>query len=89
MREGNAQRSGHRGGRQHFVAVGDEEQQVGAHLTEAIGQAQHGDADGLGHADVGVGTEQAFDAGGYGEAVLLDLRGGVAEFRREVRAERD
>ena len=50
---------------------------------------EDGDADGFGHAGIGVGTEQALDARLDGEAVALDFGDGVAEFGREMRAEGD
>jgi hypothetical protein len=60
--DGNAQGERNRGGRQHLVAVGDEQQQIGPPGGERVGQAEDGHADGLGHAGVGVGAEQALDA---------------------------
>ena len=45
-----------RGRRQHLVTVRDEQQQVGAHLAQAIGQAEGRNPDGLGHADIAIGT---------------------------------
>ncbi len=52
--------------------------------AEGIGQREDSDADAFGHADVGVGAEQALDAGGDGETVFFDLADGRAELRREV-----
>ena len=49
-------------GREHLVAVGDEQQQIGTPGGEGVGKAENGHADGLGHAGVGVGAEQALDA---------------------------
>ncbi len=85
--DGNAQGQGNGGGGEHLVAVGDEQQQVGPPGGERVGQAEHGEADGLGHAGVGVGTEQALDARLDGEAVALDFLDRVAELRREMRAQ--
>ncbi len=50
---------------------------------------EDGDADGFGHAGIGIGTEEALDARLDGEAFAFDFGDGVAEFRREMRAERD
>jgi hypothetical protein len=52
--DGNAQSEGNGGGGQHLIAVGDEQQQIGAPGGERVGQAQDGEADGLGHAGIGV-----------------------------------
>ena len=54
MGDGNAQRESSGGGRQHFVAVGDQEQQIGPPGRECIGESENGEADGLGHAGVSV-----------------------------------
>ena len=85
--DGNAQRDRNRRRREHLVAVGDEQQQVGTPGGERVGQAEDGDADGLGHAGVGVGTEQALDARLNGKSVALDFLDRGAELRRKVRAE--
>ena len=85
--DGDAQGERDGCGRQHLVAVGDEQQQVGTPGGERVGQAEDGDADGLGHAGVGVGAEQALDARLDGKAVALDFVDGRAELRREMRAE--
>ena len=74
---------------QHLVAVGDEQQQIGPPRGERVGQAQNGQADGLGHAGVGVGAEQALDARLHGKTVALDFGNRVAELRRQMRAERE
>ena len=87
--DGNAQRERNRGGRQHLVAVGDQQQQVGPPCGERVGQAEDGDADGLGHAGVGVGAEQALDARLNGKSVALNLTDGRAELGREMRAQRE
>ena len=89
MRDGNAKGQGDGSGCEHFVAVGDEEQKIGAERAEMIGEAQRGDADCFGHADVGVGAEKTFDARGDAEAVLFDFAEGGAEFGRKVAAEDD
>ena len=72
---------------EHLVAVGDEQQQIGTPCGERVGQAEDGDADGLGHAGVGVGAEQALDARLNGKSVALDFVDCVAELRREMRAQ--
>ena len=59
----------------------------GRHARERVGQAEDGQADGFGHAGVGVGVEQALDSRLDGKAVALDLLNCVAELRREMRAE--
>ena len=87
--DGNAERERDGSGREHLVAVGDEKQQVGTPGGERVGQTEDGDADGLGHSSVGVGAEQALDAGLDGKAVALDFVDGRAELRREMRAERE
>jgi len=65
-----------RGRREHLIAVGDQQQNVRAPGGERVGQAEDGEADGFGHPGVGVGAEQALDAGLDGEAVALDLLDG-------------
>ncbi len=87
--DGDTQGKGDGGGREHLVAVGDEQEEVGAQISEQVGKAEHGDADGLGHSDVGVGAEKAFDAPGDGEAVMFDLLHGRTEGRGEMRAHGD
>ncbi len=78
-----------RGWREHLVAVGDQQQQVGAPCGEGVGQAEDGHADGFGHAGVGVGTEQALDARDDWKAIGLNLANSRAELRREMRAQRE
>ena len=87
--DGDAQGKGDGCGREHFIAVGDEQEEVGAQIAEQVGEAEHGDADGLGHSDIGVGAEKAFDAPGDGEPVPLDLLHGGPEGRGEMRAHGD
>jgi hypothetical protein len=87
MGNGNAQSESGRCGRKHFVAVGDQQQQIGAPGGEGVGQAQDGEADGLGHARVSVGAEQALDAGLDRKTVALDFLDGQAELGREMRPE--
>ena len=70
-----AQCQGDRGGSEHFVAVGGQQQQVGTVGAEVIRQAQRGQSDGLGHADVGVGVQETLDAGIDREAVQFELPG--------------
>src|SRR5208337_3137891 len=89
VRDGNAQCQSHGGGGQHLVAVRDQEQQVRPQASKQIGQAEDGNANGLGHSDVAIGAEQAFDARVDGEAVFLDLLERVAKLRRKVRPEGD
>jgi hypothetical protein len=87
MRDGDAQceRNGCRSG--HFVTVRNQQEQVGAHLTEKVAETERGKTNGLGHARVSVGTQQKFNAAVNFEAVLLDFLNGVAEFGGEMRAE--
>ena len=87
--DGNAQGEGDGGGGEHLVAVGDEEEQVGAEGAQRVGEGEDGDADAFGHADVGVGAEEGFDAGGDGESVFFDFADGGAEFGGEVRGHDD
>ena len=75
--DGNAQSERGRCGREHLVAVGDEQQQIGPPGGERVGQAEDGEADGLGHAGVGVGAEQALDARLDRKTVALDLLDGM------------
>ena len=89
VRDGDAQRQRDGRRRQHLVAVGDEEQQIGTHLAQAVGEPERRHADGFRHADVGVRTEQAFDARVDGKAGLLDFAAVLAEFRRQMRTDRD
>ncbi len=85
--DGNAQGERDAGGSKHLVAIGDEEQQVGPPRGQRVGEREDGDADGLRHSSVGVGVEQALDAGLNGKAIALDFGEGVAVLRREMRAE--
>ena len=89
VRDGNAQGERDAGGGEHLVAVGDEQEQVGAHLRERVGEAEDGEAHRLGHAGIGVGVEEALDARGDWESVAFDLADGVAELRREMRGHDD
>ena len=50
----NSQRQGNGGRRQHLVAIRNEQKQIGTHLTQAICQAQGGNADRLRHANIGI-----------------------------------
>ena len=84
-----AKSEGYGCGRQHFITVRNEKQQIGAHLAEAVGQAERRKAESFRHADVGVGAEEAFEAGVDVEAVFLDFGNGVAELGGEVGSERD
>ncbi len=74
---------------EHFVAIGDQEKNVRTHLAEAVGKAERGDANGFGHTNVGIGTQETFDFRSDGETVVFDFAEGVAEFGREMRAEYD
>ena len=56
VRDGNTQSERDRGGREHLIAVGDEQQQVRPPGGERVGKAEDGEADGLGHPGVGVRT---------------------------------
>ncbi len=87
--DGNAKSESDGSRREHFVTIGDEKKDVRAQLAESVGEAEGGDADGLGHADVSIGAEQALDAGGNREAVGFDDLDGAAEFRREMGANND
>jgi hypothetical protein len=87
--DGNAKGQGNACGSQHFVAIGNEKEQVRANLRQRIGQRKSGQADGFGHADIGIGTKQAFEAGGDGDLVAFDFANGLAELRREVRGQND
>ena len=84
---GNAEGEGNGRGSEHFVTVGDEQKQVWTPGGECVGQAQDGETDGLGHAGIGVGAEQALDARLDGEAVALDFLDGVSEIGRKMCAE--
>jgi len=85
--DSQGQRDGSRG--EHFVAIGDQEKNVRAHLTETVRQTEGGDADGLGHADVGVGTQETLKLCGNRNAIFFDFADRVAEFGRKMRAEDD
>ena len=52
--DGNTQRKRNRSGREHLIAVGNEQQKIWPPCGKRVGQAENGDADGLGHARVGV-----------------------------------
>ncbi len=77
------------GGGHHFIAIGDEKHEVGTPCTESVGEREDGDADGFGHAGISIGTEEALDARLDGKSFTLDFSDGIAEFRREMRTERD
>ena len=87
--DGDAQREGNGGWGEHLIAVGDEQQNVRAPGGKRVGKTEDGEADGLGHTGVGVGTEQALDAGLDGEAVALDFFDGGTEVGREMGAENE
>jgi len=87
--DGNAQSEGNGGRSEHFVAVGGEEDDVGAHFSQGVGQAEGRDADGFRHADVGVGTEQAFDGDVRSEVFPVKFLTGMTELWREMRAHAD
>ena len=89
VRQRNAQRGRHGGRREHLVPVGGHQQQIGAHLPQAVGQAESRQTDRLGHADIAVRTQEAFDPRVDAETVLLDLPRGAAEFGGKVRSHRD
>ena len=59
----------------------------GRQAVKVSASAEDGDADGFGHAGIGVGTEQALDARLDGESFALDFGDGVSEFGGEMRAE--
>ena len=89
MRDWNPQGQRNGGRRQHLVAVRDEQQQVRTHPSEAIRQAESRHANALRHADIGIRTEQAFDAVCDLQAVALNLTNRMAELGRQVRAHYD
>ena len=74
-------------GRQHLVAVGDQQQQVGPPRGQCVGQAEDREPDRLGHPRVGVGAEQALDPCLDRKAVAFDLVNGCPELRRQMRAQ--
>ncbi len=61
----------------------------GRHVVSVSAKREDGDADGFGHAGIGVGTEEALDPRLDWEAFAFDFGDGVAEFWREMRAEGD
>ena len=79
---------GHRGGcgREHFIPIRDEQQQVRTADLEPLSERQHRQAQCLGHADIRVGTHQALDTIMNLKTVLLYHIDGVAELRREMTA---
>ena len=87
--DGNAKGQRNCSGSQHLVAVGNEQKRSGRIWPEAVRQAESSHADGLGHADVRIGTKQTLDAGGDLETVALDLADGLAKFGRKVRPHHD
>src|SRR5258708_3601179 len=89
MRDGDPQGQRYGSRREHFVAVGDQEKNVRAHLPKTVREAHRSDADGLGHADVGVGTQQTLKLGRNREAIHLYFTDGVAKFGREMRTQHD
>jgi hypothetical protein len=84
---GNAH--GQRGGSgsQHLVSVCDEQKEIGPPCRERIGQAENRETDCLGHAGIGVGTEQAFDARADGKTIGLNLMDRRTELGRKVRSQ--
>ncbi len=89
VRDGNTKGERYRCGREHFVTVGDQEQQIGTHAAENVCEAERGYADGFGHADVGVRVQETFDAGCDGKFITLDFLCGRSKGRGEVRAHDD
>jgi hypothetical protein len=89
MSDGNAQRNRDRRRRQHLISIGNQQQNVGPPGSQCIGQAEDREADGLGHAGVGVGAEQALDARLDRKSVALDLLQRVAKLGRQMRAKRE
>ena len=85
--DGDAEGEGDGGWGEHLIAVGNEEEEVRTPGGECVGQAEGGEADGLGHAGVGIGAEEALYAGDDGETVAFDFTDGVAEFGRVMGAE--
>ena len=84
---GDTQRKRHGRGRQHFIAVGDQQQQVGTPRGQSVGQAEDRDADRLRHAGIGIGAEQALYPRLDRKPFAFDLGNGGAEFGREMRPE--
>ena len=82
-------RESYRRRRKHFIAVSDQQQQIGTPCGESVREAECGEANGLGHACVGVGTEQALDARNEWKSVFLNLADSVAKLGREMSAHRD
>jgi len=86
-RDAQSESSG--GGRQHFVAVGDQQEQVRAPGSEGVSQTQNGEANGFSHAGVGVRAEQALDAGLDRKSVTLNFLDCHAELGRKMRPKRE
>ena len=80
MGDRNAQRQCRRGGSQHLIAIGNEEQKMGPPGSQRIRQAQNRHADRFGHARIAIGTQQALNPGLDGKPIALDL----ALIRRSV-----
>ena len=71
-------------GRERFVAICDQEQQIRPQLSQQIRQTKHRDTEGLGHADVGVGAEQALNSAGDRKPICLNGGGSFPELGRKV-----
>jgi len=89
VRDGNAQCQSYRSRSQHLVPVGDEQQNVGTPCRECIGKPENRNPDRLGHAGVGVGTEQAFNACLNRKSVAFDFLEREPEFRGKMRTQRE
>ena len=75
-------------GREHFVTICDEQQDVGANASEGVCNPEGCDANSLCHADVGVGIEQAFDfydpCGGNLRSDVTECWGVMRAYRNDV-----
>jgi hypothetical protein len=69
----------------HLVSICDQQQHIRPHRGEAIGKRERRNPDALGHSHIGVGAEQALQAGSNSEAILLNLTNRITEFRRKMR----
>ena len=74
---------------EHFVAVGNDQQQVGPQAAKDIRQAERRHTDGFSHTDVAVGTEQAFNAFFNIKTIFANLVDGDTEFVGQVRRDSD
>jgi hypothetical protein len=66
------------------MPIGNQQNQIGSHMSQEIRQTQRGIANGFGHSDIAIRAKQAFDSSGDFEAVFFDFLNRVAEFRGQV-----